>query len=216
MPKPYSREAREQPTCFSGQIAITAKTGDGSSTLIENLKGLMRDMPYRWVSGGALMRAQAAGHNNMAIEGWAAHCRKHPEEGHDRRLDQMIRILAEHNWVICEGRLPQVFMPRAFKVRYWCAHNERIHRRVKQNEGRLSYAKVEADIVDRDNNDDVRYEILYPGCLWPNSDYDLFVDNTKITPKEAAERIVNEHRKWLARMETKNAVVYSAVAPPEY
>jgi len=161
------------------------------------------------------MRARALAHGNMPIEDFAAHCRNHPEEEHDSRLDRTIGLLAEHNWMICEGRLPHVFMTGAFKVRLKCDLRDRVTRRFKQNEGKLTYTAVETAIVERDKNDDARYETLYPGCLWPDSHYDCVINNAQLTPEEAANAVVERHKAWLARMavDLGKTMVYEAVAP---
>jgi cytidylate kinase len=103
-------------------------------------------------------------------------------------------------------------MPRAFKVRYKCDLKERVLRRAKQTGE--SFTKVEADIVKRDKDDDSRYEILYPGCHWPESDYDLVVDNSKASPEDAARAVVNGHKAWLAKMAADKVVIHEAFAPP--
>lgn len=179
---------------FRNQISITSKTAVGKTTLLRELKKKLDNLPYRWVSGGALMRARAAS-LGMTIEEFAVHNHLHPEEGHDRWCDDTIAHFAEHDWVICEGRLPHFFMPRAFKVLLVCNPHTRAARRQGDNSEKPLW-QVLRDIEERDRNDAKRYEKLYPECLWPEENFDLVIETDKLSIDGEVELLLGEHRKW--------------------
>jgi cytidylate kinase len=196
---------------FSQQISVTSKTGVGSSTLLKNLKGALGELPFRFVSGGAIMRAFAI-QNGMTIEQFAAHNRAHPEEGWDEKCDQRIAAFAQHNFVVAESRLGHAFMPLAFHVLLECDIDVCAQRRyddlvVKGKNPVLS--EVKRDIEQRDDDDDSRYEILYPGCLWHRSDFDLVINTQRMSPPEIVEYVLSEHQKWCA----SKMKVYTDVDP---
>lgn len=182
---------------FSNQFSITSQTAAGKTTCLKGLREKLEGTaPYRWVSGGALMRAKAES-LGMTIEEFATFNREHPEEGYDRWLDQTIAVLGQHNWVVCESRLSHVFMPSAFKVLLKCEPMERARRRAKDNDGDVD--KALQKILGRDRDDNERYERLYPGCLWPDSDFDLVIDTThRSDPCQSVNEILESHRSWLA------------------
>lgn len=176
---------------FLHQIAITSETGVGSSSLLKALQKMLEDQPYRWVSGGSLMRQKAA-ELDMSIERFAEYNRLHPEEGHDHWCDSTIQKMAEEDWLICESRLAHFFLPHALKVLLTCPLGVRAFRRARDLHKPLH--EVVRAIVDRDRNDRERYAVLYPGCLWKHSQFDLVLDtDLHGTPDQIAERLLRIH-----------------------
>lgn len=193
---PYSRFRLSGPdTLFQHQISITSKTGAGSSSLLEGLKKKLGNFPYRWVSGGGLMRTRAA-ERGMKIEVFVRYSREHPEEGHDRWCDQQIANFASHDWVICEGRLPHIFMPGALRVFLECDLDIRAVRRHRDHP-ELSLDEVTEMIVQRDIDDDTRYNALYSGCHWPLGDFDLVLSSSLMTVEEEVELLLLKHSIWV-------------------
>lgn len=181
---------------FEHQISITGDTGVGTSSLFKALKELLEDEPYRWVSGGILMRQRASEHG-MSMPDFAKHCRLHPEEGHDRWCDEQIAKLAETDWMICEGRLAHFFMPHAFHVSLICGMDKRVARR-SVDEGR-SPSQVRREIKQRDYNDVTRYRNLYGHeCLWHPFKFSLVLSSERDSPSQLATQLLREHQKWLA------------------
>lgn len=205
---PYSKESQRVTKFFSHQIAITALTGAGSSTLIEGVKSSIKNLPYRFVSAGGLMRARAKS-LDMTIEDFAAHCRANPEEGHDAWLDLTIARLAHHNWMVCEGRLPHIFMPKAFKVLLKCDLSVRAERRARDL--KISTKEALEKVSARDADDHARYEALYPGCHWVESDFDLCLDSTKVSKIELLEVTLDSHLRWCEKNAEEGRLNYDVV-----
>lgn len=187
---------------FSHQISITARTGVGSTTCLEGLKlkDELKELPYRYIPIGKLMRARGAQNKFKEIKDFAKHKKEHPEEGHDQWCDDTVTIFASHNYVIAEGRLPHIFMPHAFKVLLACPVKvcaERRHKdEVKQNP-ELSLQSVERDIRVRDDHDDANFQTLYPGCLWQRPSFDYVIDTEHTPPEKVVEKLCHAHARWL-------------------
>ncbi len=207
--RPYSRFSRSSLAIFSHQISITSLTGAGSSTLRKNLLGFLPQAPWRFVSGGMLMRAKAQ-ELGMTIEQFATYNRDHPEKGYDKWLDTTIEELGTHNWVVAEGRLPHIFMPHAYRVRLECSSEVRARRRRDQEFPDLSVEQVMKKIIARDEDDNTRYEKLYPGCMWSDNDFDLIVDTEKMSPGEVAVAVVENHQR---DSQFSNKVIYEVRIP---
>lgn len=180
---------------FEHQISITSLTGAGSSSLVSALGKRLHDQPYRWISGGGLMRERAS-QLGMSIDEFARYNRKHPEEGHDQWCDESIARMAQSDWMICESRLSHYFMPKAFKVVLECSLGTRARRRQKDQPDR-SVADVMQKINERDKNDRMRYELLYPGCMWDVKQFDLLLSSESASPDQLAGYLIEEHDKWV-------------------
>ena len=196
-PKTYSRAVLIPPgfKFFKHQIAITGKTGVGSSTTLKNLKATMGTSRWRFVSGGDIMR-EFAKRLDMTIEEFARMNREHPDRGYDRQCDQMLGDIGRKDNVIVEGRLPHIWVLTAFKVCLVCPIDVRTTRRLKDFPDR-SRDEVADLITKRDADDDARYELLYPGCLWPGSDFDLVIDTSEMIPELVTEKILTTHARWV-------------------
>ncbi len=190
-------------TVFSNQISITSESGVGGSTLYNNLKVALADLPYRFVSGGSNMRSIGDG-LGMKIEQFAAYNREHPEKGYDMQCDHMFLAFGLHNFVVAEGRMAHAFMPGAFHVRLVCDPEVRAQRRwadqAKQKDKekkKKSKATILGEILQRDEDDNIRYRELYPGCLWLPRDYDLNIDTDVVDKEEMPAYLLREHKEWL-------------------
>jgi len=191
---PYSRHSCTARRPFSCQIAITAQTGSGKSTLLESLRESFGALPIRAVSAGELFRMRARECGFASIEEFALHNLLHPKEGHDKWCDSVIVRLAQHNWVLAEGRLVHVFMPRAFRVLLLCEAKARATRRASDHG--VKYGIALAKIQERDSNDSARYSMLYPGSLWPVEAFDIVVRTDTHSVQDCVRRIRTEHEAW--------------------
>ncbi len=190
----YEKAERQVCRKFPHQISITSKTGAGGTTLLNGLKAHYEKYPYRWVSGGSIMRAFGET-RGMQIEEFTTYLRQNPDEGVDIKLDAMTAHFAEQDWVGCESRLSHVFMPGALKVLLVCplpARAIRCHGRHPN----LTVDEVRDKISQRDEDDEVRYSRLYPGCLWPESDFDLVIDTGGEPVEETLRRVIERYEVW--------------------
>jgi len=198
----FSKEARRPRTYLSHVITITSETGVGSTTAINGLSERLGGM-WRYVSGGGIMR-RFAHELGMTIEAFAAHAREHPERGFDALCDKAMAEYGKQNYTVLEGRLPHVFVPHAFHVRLMCPYGTRAMRRYKDSDG-ISRKEVERRIRERDQNDRERYDKLYPGWAWPDSDFDCVVP-TIGPPKYVVETILAEHARWQKKTEIRRVI----------
>jgi cytidylate kinase len=182
---------------FSRQISITSLTAAGKTTLVRELRKLLGEEPYRWISAGGLMRERAEAHG-MTMEEFARHMKLHPEEGHDQWLDGRIAELAGEDGMVSDGRLVHYFMPGAFKVWVECGFETRATRRHRQNPDK-PFWQVVREVGDRDHDDEERYRKLYPGCIWKPQQFDLVLDSEHAAPHLLAARLVREHGRWLEK-----------------
>jgi cytidylate kinase len=208
--KAYSK-AYLKPTRFmSDVITVTGPTAVGSSsTMLSFMNICFSDLkqPYwRFVSAGAIMR-QLASKREMDVEQFAEFNRHHPEAACDRLCDEMIMAYGYQNHTFIEGRLPHIFARRGFHVLLTCDLEERAIRRHQHPDyAGYDFADVRKRVAQRDMDDDVRFQRLYPGCLWKESDYDLVVDTEKNQPLRCARMIKDAHTEWLSQLKPENII----------
>lgn len=209
--KPYSKENILEGIIyyFSNLFTITSTTGVGGSTTVDNLSKKIGLPHYRVVSGGGIMRSFAKDYS-MSIEAFAKYCKENPEKGFDKKCDETIQAFAEQNFCIIEGRLPHVFAPHAFHVLLVCDNldvlvERRFQYGKKKAKGRSYPARQEVrkNIEERDKDDNARYEALYPGCLWPEEDYDCVVDTSLMDPQEVIGMVIGTHKHWIKKIGDK-------------
>lgn len=205
------------PMRFDNQIAIVGSCGTGTSTLLERLKMRFFDLPYRYVSGGSIMRAKAVSCGFSTIEEFARHNLLHPEEGNDAWCEETITVFGRQNYVVCEARLANITMPHAFKVCLVCdievcARRMDLYRRLKHYPG-LDTSQIMQVLAQRNEDDERRYEALYPGCIWELADYDLVVDTSVNQPERVEDLVFQGHSQWLKTISPERLV--SGVTIPE-
>lgn len=202
---PYSRRALEPVLFFSNQISISGLSATGTSSLLEEFQRRFgTKLPYRYISVGANMRAIARS-LGMSIEQLAELNLREPERGYDEQCDQEVRIFGCHNYGVAEGRLVAVFWPHSFKVHLVCDFSERVRRRCQDKPGWIPVDIAEI-LTIRDQADCSRYERMYPGCLWPEADFDLVIDTTRLTIQQTADQVLDEHRGWLGALPVNRIV----------
>ena len=149
------------------------------------------------------MRAKAIELGFSNIEAFATYNREHPEARHDVECDMMISKFAEHDYVICEGRLPHAFMPCAFHVLLVCDIEVRANRR-QGDFPNLSKGATHTSILKRDDDDEARYGKLYPGTNWPQTDFDLVVDTAAHSKRGVSYLVLDGHCAWLIKKGLKS------------
>ena len=186
---------------FSNQISITAETAVGKSDTISAMQKLLPQNTF--TSIGAKMRERQKELGFKTIEEFTTHMRFHPEEGHDEAVDsEFCRRALVQNLLVGEGRLVHVFMPYAFHVLLICHPFVRAQRRWKawrKKDPKLKQETVLGAILDRDRDDESRYEENYPGCIWDKSDYDLVVSTEYQSQEQVARKIVEGHQIWFGK-----------------
>lgn len=202
MPENYSRQSLLRSEILPFLITITSLTASGKTSLMEALKIKFksRKIEMSFTSAGGIMKDIAKDLGFSSIEDFARHNMEYPEDGYDRWCDDRIRKIGENDHQIIEGRLPHIFVPKGFHILLRCPLEVRAWRRYEmQNPDDLSLNEIMLRIIQRDDNDQLRYESLYPGCIWPEYDYDLIIDSSAMTVDEEVRAIIRGWRKWLAR-----------------
>jgi cytidylate kinase len=199
MQLPYSRKSVEPKGYLSNVITITSHTGVGSSTTLKALKEYYKtDERIVFVSGGSIMRSFAAD-LGMTIEELARTNREHPELGYDKQCDDRLVVAGQRNYSIIESRLCHALVPQGFHVLLKCPLDVRAKRRFNdevKNNPQVTLSQVAKQIDDRDQDDNHRFAILYPGCIWPESDFDLVIDTSVSSVTEIIDTIISTHKTW--------------------
>lgn len=192
---------------FPNQVAITSSSGAGSSSLLALYKSKEHGPkgPYRYVSGGDMMRLLAA-KQGLGIEDFCIYRAEHPEEGIDRKVDAMLNAFATQDFGIFEGRLVHVLCPGAFKVLLTCDLDVRAQRKGLQLHKASTSIKVQLE--ERDRVDTEIYISLYgPGCIWGPSQFDLVIDTAVLDEKQTFDAVVQAHDTWRKRLEEDGLLV---------
>lgn len=202
MVEDYSRKSLSRSEILPFLITITSLTAAGKTSLTDALKRKfkLRNIKMDFISAGGIMRNLAKDLSFSSIESFVRHSVVHPKDGYDRMVDDQVRKIGENDHQIIEGRLPHIFVPKGFHIFLRCPLEVRAWRRYEwQNLKGLSLGGVTRRIVERDWNDQIRYESLYPGCIWDECDYDLIIDSSAMTVDEEVRAIIHGWRRWLVR-----------------
>ena len=189
---------------FSNQIAITSKTGTGSTTLLELLQATLGPQ-YSYLSGGRFMRDLQEEYGFPTIESFIDYNRRHPEALFDPMCDQRTREEGKKNNLILEARLAHIFMPYAFKVLLRCPIQKRADRRAHDNN--KPFEKVLPIMLDRDIADAMRFDEFYPGWNWGPEDYDYWIDTGVNSKEETLRNVLRAHQMWLQKPSTKKYLI---------
>lgn len=180
---------------FRHSFTLTGAEATGTSTVSDMLIKTLGPAPYRYVSGGSIMRnfAKSLG---MEIHEFAEYNRLHPEKGYDKSCDRWLTTLGgTHDFVVCEGRLPHFFIPKAFHILFVCDEDIRVARRA--NDKNMDTETVRTNLRTRETADDIRYAKLYgDGVLWKESQYDMAIDTGLHSPHSIVQQILNRHTEW--------------------
>ncbi len=125
----------------------------------------------------------------------------HPEI--DRKIEYSAKEYAQcHDNFIIDARLGWYAVPESFKVFLKVDIDVAAERAFKDQKRKKSenFTNVEQqkeDLIKRYKLENERYFELYGVRKEDESNYDLIIDTTNITPEEVAERIKMEYFKWL-------------------
>ena len=183
-------------------FTVTSLTAGGKSSLIEGLKTEFahRNIEMNFISVGAIMRNYARVWGFPSIEDFSGYNRAHPEDGYDKKCDNKVREIGEKNHRVIEGRLPHIFVPKGFHILLHCPLDIRARRRhERQNYDNLSFDETKRLIEQRDSDDNSRYEVLYPGCIWADSDFDSIVNSSTMTVDEEVQAIFRDWERWILK-----------------
>jgi len=180
-------------------ITISGDPGSGKSTIARELA---KKLKAKRIYVGEIRR-EIARKKGLTLAELNNYAEKHPETDIDIDKDvaNQARQLAKKYPVIVEGRTQFHFIPESFKLYVKVSLTEgakRIWRQMQsqkaksaRNEGQInSLAGLKKTILKRIASDKKRYKKYYGLDHTKKSHYDLVVDTTKITAKQAIAKIL--------------------------
>jgi len=125
--------------------------------------------------------------------------------------EEELKKLANCNWVVAEGRFPHIWLPFAFRVLLICDLSIRARR--KQPEfSDLSLEEVREELFLRDRREEENANLVYPGCIWDNQDFDSRINTGQCTAEMAAGYVLDEHRRHLAKIPSAKVIYEQMVS----
>ena len=182
-------------------ITISGTPGSGKSTAAEMLaKRLKAERIY---VGG--IRRELAREKGMTLQELNQYATTHPETDVDvdkKAAAQARELETKNKIIIVEGRTQFHFLPQSIKI-FMKVNPEEGAKRIwkdlqnkkaqeKRNEGNIpSFEAMKKRIYEREEEDAARYKKYYGIDHRNQSQYDLIVDTTALTPEETVEKIAS-------------------------
>jgi len=179
------------------KITISGDLGSGKSTV----SSLIADkLSYNVVSIGEIQRRLAIKYNMTTLE-LNRYSKTHPEI--DAELDGTLIELGEScKNIVFDSRMAWHFVPNSFKVYLivdLATAAQRIFSAKRGNiENYSNLLEAEEKLVERKKIERDRYLKAYNVDFTLESNYDLIVDTSFLSPEEVALLIVNTYTKWCA------------------
>jgi predicted cytidylate kinase len=176
-------------------ITLTGDLGSGKSTVAQLIA---EQLQLQRFSTGDVQRSLAREKGLTSLE-LNKHAETHPEV--DAELDARVAALGEtHTRLIIDSRLAWHFVPRAFKV-YLAVDPVVAATRIlaAQRGAEERYASLEdacAKLAQRRASEELRFQTLYHLDITDFANFDVVVDTTYATPREIAEKVVEQYRFW--------------------
>lgn len=178
-------------------ISLGGELASGKGTVS---KILMKKLNYGVYRNGDYFR-ELAKNMNMDVTSFNIYVEDHPEI--DRQIEYSASEYAKtHDNFIIDARLGWYAVPESYKV-YLKVDDDVAAKRAFEDDARKGselFETVEeekADIIKRYHLENERYWNLYGVRKEDESNYDLIIDTTNLTPEEVAEQILRGYEKWL-------------------
>ncbi len=174
-------------------ITLSGMLGSGKSTVCGVMK---QKYGFEIFTTGSILRRLAEEKGMSALE-FNDYILKSENNVDDIIDSESKRIAAEKKGenIVFDSRMAWFFVPESFKV-FMKVKDTVAAERVFTGENRTSesYSSVEEAceaLKKRSEIERERFIKLYKADYWKESNYDLVVDTTSITPEEAADKIVS-------------------------
>lgn len=180
-------------------ISLGGELASGKGTVS---KILMEKLNFGVYRNGDYFR-KLAKDMEMDVTTFSEYVMKHPEI--DKQIENSASEYAKnHDNFIIDARLGWYAVPESFKV-YLKVDIDVAAKRAFFDELRKSTEKFEtveeqkADMQKRYKLENERYWNVYGVRKEDESNYDLVLDTTNLTPEQVADRIKQEYEKWLQK-----------------
>lgn len=180
-------------------ISLGGELASGKGTVS---KILMKRLNFGIYRNGEYFR-QLAHDMNMDVTSFNIYVKEHPEI--DRQIENSAAEYAKINDnFIIDARLGWYAVPESFKVYLKVditvaaqrALNDELR---KDSENFNTLEEQKEDIKKRYQLENERYFKLYGVRKEDESNYDLIIDTTNLTPEEVADQIEKEFKEWLKK-----------------
>ena len=174
-------------------ITLTGDLGSGKSTVS---KILTERLNYDYVYTGKIQREIANRYQMSTLE-LNQYAETHPEI--DEEIDATFKALNDSTGLIVDSRLAWFFIPDSFKVYLKCnidiAATRISNDKQRKSEQYISHEEAVQNIIARKESENKRYMELYGADCADESNFNLMVDTSFITPEEVADVIIGEYGK---------------------
>lgn len=178
-------------------ISLSGELASGKGAVSEVL---MKQLNYAIYRNGDYFR-QLGKEMGMDVTSFNVYVENHPEI--DRRIEYSATEYAKtHDNFIIDARLGWYAVPESFKVYLKVDINEAARRafydqKRKSSEMFATLEEQKADMEKRYQLENERYYKLYNVRKEDESNYDIVIDTTNMSPQEVADIIVREYQKWI-------------------
>ena len=178
-------------------ISLSGELASGKGAVSEVL---MKQLNYTIYRNGDYFR-QLGKEMGMDVTSFNVYVENHPEI--DRRIEYSATEYAKtHDNFIIDARLGWYAVPESFKVYLKVDINEAARRafydqKRKSSEMFATLEEQKEDMEKRYQLENERYYKLYNVRKEDESNYDIVIDTTNMSPQEVADIIVREYQKWI-------------------
>ncbi len=169
-------------------ITISGAPGSGKSTVADIVA---KKLGMKRYSVGGLMRDIAA-RKGMTVLELSKLAEK--DRSVDEQLDSRQRQLGKQDRIVVDSRLGFHFIPHSFKAFLHVSPKEAARRIFaagrKGERENFTLAKTFENIRKRKASERLRYKKLYGVDPYKKAMYNFYIDTTKLSPEEVAEKIV--------------------------
>ena len=181
-------------------ITINGHLGSGKSTICCLLA---EQFDFKVFNTGIFQRQTA---NELNISTLELNEKSKEDFSLDYKIDRAVVEYANaHNGerIVFDSRLAWHFVPRSFKVRLTiepeiAAKRVFLHRQTRE-ERFSSIQEALNNLTERQNSEVERYKLIYNVNINDESNYDLIVDTTALSPSEVVLAIIAEYKNFLKR-----------------
>lgn len=179
-------------------ITINGHLGSGKSTVCDLLR---EQYGFKVFNTGSIQRQFA---NEMNISTLELNKKSKEDFSFDYQIDNAIVEYAKIHVgerIVFDSRLAWHFVPESFKVRLIIRPEiaaERVYLNRQSKEEQYSSAREALDMLsERQNAEAERYRLIYDIDVNDENNYDLIIDTSDLSPEEAAQKIIDNYKKFI-------------------